>query len=88
MGLVNYVRSHKKINALGAQVMINSNWNLQLAYQLAESRHDKEVVKFLTYGWPLNHDGSKTTVTLRNHKSAEQFPAEVTAYITREVGAG
>ena len=41
----------------GARVPICTPWNLKLMEQLAGSVADREVVQFMTYRWPLNHDG-------------------------------
>ena len=65
--LVNYVCSWNKSNVLGARVPLQTHLNLNLLYQLASSRSDKEVVAYLMFGWPLNHDGSPVTLTLKNH---------------------
>ena len=86
--LVNYVRSWGVPNVLGSQVPLKTNWNLRLAEQLATSRSDREVVKYLTYGWPLNHDGSTTSVSLYNHPTAMAHADKVTKYINKEYSLG
>ena len=85
--VVNYTRQWGVQNVLGAQVYIPSAWNLQLASQLATSASDREVVKYLTFGWPLDHDGRETTITLGNHALAEKYPQQVGDYILKEVCA-
>ena len=50
-----------------------------------ESTSDWEVVQFLMYGWPLNHDGRPVTVNRINHKSAVVYPQQVMAYIKKEL---
>ena len=86
--MVEYIRSWNLPNVLGARVPIVSKWNLQLASQLAESQSDREVVQYLRYGWPLNHDGRAVSVTLMNHKSALNFQNDVTNYIKKEMQLG
>ena len=86
--LVDHVRSWNKPNVIGAQVPLRTNWNIRLAAQLAESPSDREVVKYLMYGWPLNHDGSDTSVTLKNHQTAHKFASQVTEYINKEMRYG
>ena len=88
VNLVNYVRSYGKQNVLGARVRINFTWNLALAHQLATSSSDREVVEYLTFGWPLNHDGRCMSITLQNHVSALEFPQQVTNYVTAELQKG
>ena len=83
--LVQYIRSYDKPNVLGARVRINFKINFSLAYHLAASASDREVLQYLMFEWPLNHDGRPVTVTLKNHKSAEKFPQHVTQYICKEM---
>ena len=68
----------------GPRVPIRSNWNIQLLQQIVMSVADREVVQFLQFGWPLNHDGRKVTVTLDNHASAKQYPDQMWHYICKE----
>ena len=86
--LVNWVRAFGKPNVYAARVVIPSNWNIDLLSQLATSVADREVVQFLTFGWPLNHDGRPTTCTFRNHPSALQFSEHVDRYVEKEMRCG
>ena len=63
---------------------MKSQMNLYLMRCLASSPSDREVVQFLTYGWPLNHDGRQVSQTYCNHRSAAAFPDQVDAYIRKE----
>ena len=83
--LVNYVKSFNNINAIGAKVQLCTKWNLGLMQQLANSDSDREVITFLRYGWPLNHDGRATMITKFNHPTALRFPQQVQDYIKKEV---
>ena len=76
--LVNYVKSFNSINAIGAKVQLCTKWNLGLMQQLANSDSDREVITFLRYGWPLNHDGRATMITKFNHPTALRFPQQST----------
>ena len=84
--LVNYVRSFGKLNVLGARVRINYVINFELAEDLATSASDREVLQYLMYGWPLNHDGRPVAITLENHATALQFPEHIAKYINKEIG--
>ena len=86
--LVDYVRSTNTSNVYGARVPLASNWNLQLLQQLTTSTSDREVVQFLRYGWPLNHDGSEVSITIGNHASAEKYPEQMQKYIHKEISHG
>ena len=86
--LVNYIKGYKKPNIYGARVPIESNWNIPLCYQLAQSPSDREVVQFLQFGWSLNHDGRETTVNMINHATARNHQDDVTSYIRKELNYG
>ena len=84
---VNYARLYGKPNVYGARIPIKSSWNIQLCTNLASSVSDREVVQFLTYGWPLNHDGRPATINTTNHSSAIRYPQQVQQYISKELNA-
>ena len=86
--LVNYVRSYRTVNAPGAQVSLGTGWNISLLNNLATSASDKEVVKYLTFGWPINHDGRQVTISTMNHSSALQYSQHVEQYISKEMEYG
>ena len=86
--LVDLIRQTGKPNVYGAQIPLQTNWNLELMRHLAESTSDREVVQFLQFGWPLNHDGRQLAVVLHNHPSAEAYYHQVTDYITTEMQMG
>ena len=86
--LVNYVRTHGKPNVYGARVPLQTPWNLELMSQLATSTSDQEVVEFMRYGWPLNHDGRPMAVTFFNHASALRYPGAMEDYIWKEQQLG
>ena len=82
--IVDYVRSFGKPNVYAAKVPIPSKFNFPLMYSLAESVSDREVIQFLMYGWPLNHDGRPVAQTLSNHATARNHPRSVEEYIKKE----
>ena len=86
--LVKYIRDTGQPNVYGARIPLQTNWNVALLKQLVTSTSDREVVEFLTFGWPLNHDGREVTITLRNHASAEQYPQHMQKYISKEKDYG
>ena len=83
--LVHYIRSTGKHNVYGPRIPIPSNFNIELMTQLATSVADREVVQFLLFGWPLNHDDSPTTNTFYNHASANAYPQQVAMHIQKEL---
>ena len=55
-------------------------------HYLCTSTSDREVVEFLTYGWPISHnERCPVTVTTRNHSSAVNNLQHVTKYILKEL---
>ena len=86
--VVDYVRGYGKTNIYGARVPLKTAWNLRLMKDLAMSTADREVVEFMRYGWPLNHDGRTTSVSICNHNSAERHPEQVEDYIQKELRLG
>ena len=86
--LVDYVRQTGKANVYGARVVIPSKWNLSLLWSMAELTSDREVVQFLTFGWPLNHNGNPVMVSTFNHSSAVRHSAQVDKYVARELEYG
>ena len=71
-----------------ARIPLATNWNVELMSQLATSVADREVVQFMRYGWSLNHDGTPTTVTLRNHALVLRFLWAMEDYISKEMELG
>ena len=82
--IVQYVRSFGKPNVYAARIPMDTKLNIPLMNSLATTTSDKETVQFLTYGWPLNHDGRPVSQTYTNHRSAVDFPQEVYNYICKE----
>ena len=75
--IVKVVQQDGRLNALGSRIVIKSNWNLRLPEDLCKSMSDREVLTFLKYGWPINHDNSPLPRTYMNHDSANKHPNQV-----------
>ena len=63
-------------NRFGVRRRVNNTWNLRLLKQLLKDYEDNEVCEWLEYGWPINRDieNIPTTVNMKNHKGANQYP--------------
>ena len=83
--LVDYIRGTGQANVLSAQIPIKTGWNIRLLSSLAESRSDREVMQYLLFGWPINHDGCEVTVNTSNHGSALRFVEHVDDYVQTEL---
>ena len=74
-----------KVNACASRIPLPSNWNLRLLRSLCQSRSDREVATYLTYGWPLNRREGPVSQTFFNHSSATEYPEQIRKYITKEM---
>ena len=74
-----------RINALGARIPLASGFNIKLFNSLVTSRHDREIVQYLTYGWPLNRECAPVAKTYMNHPSANRYPQQIENYISSEM---
>lgn len=87
--LATRIKLSGKPNAYGLRVPLDSRWNFNLLNSLVTSVHDREVVGFLRYGWPLNRElDVPLSLTLRNHKGATDYKEAVTSYIEKELSLG
>ena len=77
-----------RINAIGLRLPVASNWNLQLFNSLCTSTSDREVLQYLTFGWPLNRDPGPVSQTWFNHQSANNFPQHIDQYLEKELRHG
>ena len=73
-------------NFNGAKLDINNRWNLKLLENLLLDYKDKEIAKYLRYGWPINHDGRPTSKAIpRNHKGALEHMEDIDEYLEKEI---
>ena len=82
--LASYIVNDGRLNSIGLQVPLKTNWNLKFFSSLCTSSSDREVLKFLMFGWPLNRTVGPVTQTFTNHSSAERFPQQVSNHIKKE----
>ena len=87
------IRMHQEVlhkgypNRWGAQIPVQTRWNLQLLDTLLQGYEDAEVVQWLRYGWPT---GRLPTLPLpkknhKNHSGATDYPEQLTRYINKEM---
>lgn len=75
------VRDSGVINAEGCKIPVRSSWDLDKLEYWLQGYADKEVVKFLRYGWPLGCEDPGEQVLPKNHKGAREFQSEVRDYL-------
>lgn len=54
--LAERVEKSGKFNYQGLQIMLPTKWNIQLLDKLLTGYHDKEIINFLKFGWPVDRD--------------------------------
>ena len=65
-------------NAFGAKVLVPTSLLLANWRTLLSNYHDKTVIDFLSYGWPINYIALTRPVSLlHNHPSASKFASHV-----------
>ena len=82
-----YRAGAKQIFVAGAY-LLSQTGTLKLMYRLCESDHDQRIVEYLRFGWPINHDGRKTTISLFNHPTATHHGDHVLKYLQKEYRLG
>ena len=86
----NFVMEHGYPNAWGAQVPVESGWNLELLDSLLRGYEDREVVTWLRFGWPVSRPPNivDPVPTYKNHQSAVEFPEAINTYLNKEINRG
>ena len=74
-----------RLNSVGLRIPLHTNWNLQLFSSLCTSDSDRELLAFLTYGWPLNRLPGPVAQTWDNHALAKKFPQDINRYLQKEL---
>ena len=79
------VRESGVPNCEGARIQVNDKWDLETFKKWLIDYHDKNVVRFLRYGWPLNAYNTKEDCTVPpNQAGARAHPEELKQYIKKE----
>ena len=83
------IRASGKYNKDGCRIPVNTNFNISFWDEKLINYHDREMTKFLVYGWPINHDGREPCLsTCQNHKGATEFPKQMDICIQKEITEG
>ena len=77
-------------NRWGVRRPVKTKWNLDRLRELLGNYHDKEVVEWITYGWPTGRLPTLPDpgISMRNHKGAVEHPQALAKYIVKEQGQG
>ena len=83
------VKSTGKPNFLGARLPVMSQLNVQVWQTLLKDYWDQQLLHLLQFGFPLDFNmACPLRHDLNNHSSANEFPADVDAYIDEECRYG
>ena len=81
----NLIYESKMPNYLGLQIPVMQFWNLDVFENLLLDYSDKEIIQFLKFGWPINHDGRQySNGVCENWKGAKLHANQVNKYLTRK----
>ena len=90
-----WVNAHYKVKATGepnfkkAKIKVNSNWKIDEMNELLSDYHDKDIMKYITYGWPLNaKDTAINEEVPENQTGAKNNSEEIDKYIEKELAYG
>ena len=78
-----------KPNCEACQIRVNHNWNFKLLSDLLVDYHDREVLKYLQFGWPIDRDNdAPLEMGGHNHKGTTEYPDHIDKYIAKEIALG
>ena len=83
------IRETGKSNCQEAKITVNESWNFTKLEEWLADYHDKDLLQYLKYGWPLN--AVNTTVDEEvpiNQKGARDHPEEIKTYLEKEIKHG
>ena len=83
------VRESGKFNFEESKIPVNFDWDLNLMENWLEGYKDKEVIKYLRFGWPLNaYNTSVNTEIPENQLGTRSHPNEVREYLKKKRQTG
>ena len=87
--LANMVMNSGVHNRWGCRIPVKSNWNVNLFDSLLSEYHDREILEFLRYGFPISWEGKDYPVPANtNHLGATRFPEHIDRYLNEEINLG
>ena len=77
---------HGLPNAFGARIPVLTPLNITARESILLDYHDRQIVDFLRYGWPVNYTANQLPIsTDKNHSSATSSADHVQHYVTAEL---
>lgn len=80
------IREHKLPNFIGAKLPVKSGLKIHNWERLLEAYHDKDLVCFLKYGWPVGYNAASPPSSANdNHQSALRHSSLVKSFVQKEL---
>ena len=78
-------------NFQGCRIPLETHLNLDVWERLLSDYHDREVVQFLKFGFPINFEGYldlQENQVVSNHRGALEFPDQIQHFLDEELSYG
>ena len=83
------IRNSGVPNYVGERILVKLKFNLHLLDHLSKQYHDRRILDFLMFSFPIDHDGSEVTHNEVNHKGeGPEFHDDIIAYLKKEIAEG
>lgn len=83
------IRAKGLPNFLGAKIPVSSNLHIQKWKEYLNNYHDKEIVEFLEYGWPIGFHSEVPPESVNdNHPSAKNYNNQIKKFVAKELTHG
>ena len=83
------INNTNKPNFEISKIEISSNLKYEIFKKKLRNYSDKDICKFILYGWPIGHNGTTTNCNAsKNHGGARNHPEQIDHYIKSEILQG
>ena len=73
-------------NRFGIRQPVKSNWIVQLMDSLLSEYHEREIIEWLTYGFPVSWEGDEYPVPAEtNHLGATRYSEHIDEYLKTKI---
>ena len=80
------IRNSGLPNYLGEKILVQSKCDIQKLDKLLSDYHDRRLLQFLMFGFPVDHKANEVTISKKNHKGAGvEFDSDVRKYLDKEL---
>ena len=87
--IIELVHESGRLNKDLCKIRVGTNWNIPLLSDMLHDYHDKEVLQYLEYGFPVDRDDEvQLELGGLNHRGATDHPQHIDEYIKKEIELG